>query len=121
GFGNNFPDYPKLSVWPDAYYVTYNLFANGTTFSGPRACAYDRSKMLVGQAATQQCFTLGTSYGGLLPSDLDGSTAPPTGSPNYVLGFGTNTLQLWRFHVDWTTPASSSLTGPTLIPVASFS
>src|SRR6266545_4713603 len=22
----SFPDYPKLSVWPDAYYVTYNLF-----------------------------------------------------------------------------------------------
>jgi len=23
---SNFPDYPKLSVWPDAYYTTYNMF-----------------------------------------------------------------------------------------------
>src|SRR5207245_5405286 len=71
--------------------------------------------------ATQQCFTLGTSYGGLLPSDLDGSTLPPAGSPNYSLSFGTNSLLLWKFHVDWTTPANSSFTGPTSIPVAAFS
>jgi hypothetical protein len=121
GFGNKFPDYPKLSVWADAYYVTYNLFTNGVTFAGPRACAYDRNKMLLGQAAAQQCFTLGTSYGGLLPADLDGSTAPPAGAPNYAVSFGTNSLQLWKFHVDWTTSANSTFTGPTVIPVASFS
>jgi hypothetical protein len=118
---SNFPDYPKLGVWPDAYYTTFNMFRNGQTFVGPEICAYDRAKMMAGQAATQQCFTLGTAYGGLLPSDLDGSTPPPAGSPNYVLGFGTNSLQLWKFHVDWTTPSSSSLSGPTTIPVASFS
>src|SRR5947209_15773994 len=116
----DFPDYPKLGVWPDAYYTTFNMFKNGTTFSGPEVCAYDRAKMLAGQAATQQCFQLGTAYGGLLPSDLDGSTAPPAGSPNYILGYGTNSLQLWKFHVDWATTANSSLTGPTNIPVAAF-
>src|SRR5207248_3181791 len=115
----DFPDYPKLGVWPDAYYVTFNMFRNGSTFSGPEACAYDRAKMLSGQAATQQCFALGSSYGSLLPSDLDGSTPPPAGSPNYVLSFATNSLQLWKFHVDWATPANTRLTGPTTIPVAS--
>jgi hypothetical protein len=117
---NNFPDYPKLGVWPDAYYTTFNMF-NGNTFAGPEVCAYDRSKMMVGQAATQKCFALSNSYGSLLPSDLDGSTPPPAGSPNYVLSFATNSLQLWKFHVDWTTPANSTLTGPTTIPVAAFS
>src|SRR5207237_410787 len=58
---------------------------------------------------------------GLLPSDVDGSTPPPAGSPNYVLSFGTNALQLWKFHVSWTTPSSSTLSGPTSIPVAAFS
>ena len=77
--------------------------------------------MLLGQAATQQCFTLSSSYGGLLPSDLDGATPPPAGSPNYLLSFATNSLQLWKFHVDWTTPASSTLTGPATISVAAFS
>ncbi|HSP72620.1 MAG TPA: hypothetical protein VLN26_09645 [Gaiellaceae bacterium] len=117
----NFPDYPKLGVWPDAYYTTFNMFKNGTTFAGPEVCAYDRSKMLSGQAATQQCFQLSTAYGGLLPSDLDGSTLPPAGSPNYVLGFGTNSLLLWKLHVDWTTTANTTLSGPTTISVASFS
>src|ERR1700682_402124 len=47
GYGNSdFIDYPKLGVWPDAYYATYNIFANGTSFVGARACALDRGKML---------------------------------------------------------------------------
>ena len=118
----NFPDYPKLGVWPDGYYTTFNMFnSSGTQFLGPEVCAYNRSKMLAGEAATQQCFTLSSSTGSLLPSDLDGTTAPPSGSPNFVLSFATNSLKLWKFHVDWTTPANSRLTGPTSMSVASFS
>jgi hypothetical protein len=71
-----FNDYPKLGVWPDGYYISYNIFNNGSSFAGSKVCALDRAKMLAGQAATQQCFQLSTSYGGLLPSDLDGSTPP---------------------------------------------
>jgi hypothetical protein len=123
-FGNfNFPDYPKLAVWPDGYYTTYNIFANGSTFSGAEVCAMDRTKMLSGAAATQQCFTTSSSYGGLLPSDLDGNTQPPDGSPNYVVSLGAtaNTLADWLFHVDWTTPSNSTLTGPTSLTTAAFS
>jgi hypothetical protein len=77
--------------------------------------------MLAGAAATQQCFQLSNSFGGLLPSDLDGQTAPPAGSPNFYLNFGSNSLNLWKFHVDFTTPANTTFTGPVNIPVASFS
>src|SRR6266571_8213375 len=35
----NFPDYPKLAVWPDAYYVTYNMFVGGSAFGGGQVCA----------------------------------------------------------------------------------
>jgi hypothetical protein len=116
-----FPDYPKLGVWPDAYYTTFNIFNNGNAFAGPKVCAYDRTRMQAGLSATQQCFQLSTAYGGLLPSDLDGPTAPPSGAPNYVMDFGTNKLELWKFHVDWTNPASSTFSGtPTAIPVADF-
>jgi hypothetical protein len=100
--------------------VTQNQF-QGNTFKGSNVCAYDRSRMLAGQLPTQVCFTTSRSYGALLPSDLDGSQLPPTGAPNYVLNFGVNTLNLWKFHVDFSTPANSRLTGPTSIPVASFS
>jgi hypothetical protein len=123
----NFNDYSKLAVWPDAYYVSSNMFKGGQ-FVGPRVCAYDRAAMLgtVERPVTQQCFQLSSAYGGLLPSDLDGfdlggTNAPPAGSPNFFLALGSNVLQLWKFHVDWTTPSNSTLAGPTTIPVANFS
>ena len=124
-----FNDYPKLGVWPDGYYITYNIF-NGNTFSGAKLCAFDRVSMLSGLAATQQCFQLGTSFGGVLPSDLDGASStlgaggsglPPTGTPNLLFNFGANALNLWKFHVDFANTANTTLTGPTSIPVAAFS
>ncbi len=117
---SNFDDYPKMGVWSDGYYETFNMF-NGNTFVGADACAYNRTAMLAGSAATQVCFQQGSSVGGLLPSDIDGTTAPPAGSPNYMLYFGTNNLNLFKFHVDFTTPSNSTFTGPTVIPVAAFS
>lgn len=115
-----FNDYPKLGVWPDGYYVTYNIFNNGSSFAGSKVCAFDRARMLLGQDATQQCFQLSTSYGGLLPADLDGATPPPAGTPGLFMNFGTNSLNLWKLKVDWTTPANTRLTGPTSISVAAF-
>jgi hypothetical protein len=120
-FGTGFNDYPKFGVWPDGYYATYNIFNNGSSFAGAKVCAYDGARMRAGLSATTQCFSTGTSYGGLLVSDVDGATLPPTGSPNYVLNFGTNSLNFWKFKVDFTTPANSTFTGPTSIPVAAFS
>ena len=117
-----FPDYPKMGAWPDAYYTTFNNFNSaGTAFLGANLCAYDRAKMLVGAAATQQCIGLSSSFGGVLPSDLDGLNPPPTGAPNYMLMWDTNSLDLWRFHVDWANTANTALTGPINIPVAAFS
>jgi hypothetical protein len=120
-YGNTqFNDYPKLGVWPDGYYISYNIFNNASSFAGSKVCALDRNAMLTGAAATQQCFQLSTSYGGLLPSDLDGTTAPPPGSPNFFMNFGSNSLNLWKFHVDFATPANTTFTGPTKIAVAAF-
>src|SRR5437763_3217409 len=118
---SNFPDYPKLGVWPDGYYVTFNMFtSSGTSVHGPEICALDRTSMLAGQPATQQCKTLGTSDGGMLPSDNDGTISPPAGAPNDILEFGTNSLKLYRFHLDWANTSNTTLTGPTTIPVAAF-
>jgi hypothetical protein len=113
----NFPDYPKLAVWSDAYYLTINE-QNPNSFAnlGAYVCALDRANMLLGNAASAQCFQLAQTYQSLLPSDLDGSIAPPAGSPNYLLNMGTNSLRLWKFHVDWQTPANTTLTGPVNIP-----
>jgi hypothetical protein len=57
-FGTMYPDVPKLGIWPDAYYITFDLFSTSPfAYNGPRFCAYDRVRMLQGLAATQQCFT----------------------------------------------------------------
>ncbi|HMC68595.1 MAG TPA: IPT/TIG domain-containing protein, partial [Mycobacteriales bacterium] len=76
---------------------------------------------LAGAPATAQLFHLSLLYGGLLPSSLDGRTQPPAGSPNYFVSLGdASSLYLWRFHVDFVNPASSTLTGPLSIPVAGY-
>jgi hypothetical protein len=117
----NFPDYFKFGVWPDGYYMS----ANESSYT---AYAFDRPKMLAGQAATFQKFSGQTNL--LLPSDLDGAAAPPTGAPNYFYTFKDNPLpepdgesdrlEIFAFHVDFTTPANSTFTQVATIPIASF-
>ena len=109
-----FPDYGKLGVWSDAYYMGFN--------SGPNpVCAFQRDAMLEGLDATQVCFRPQPNTGLLLPADLDGLTPPPDGSPNFMMRFsGSSNLQLFRFHVDFGDPSQSSLEGPIDIPVAPF-
>jgi len=123
------PDYPKASVWPvvysgapqGAYFFSYNMFQYGAFFQGPRACAYDRSKMITGLAAPEVCFQLGTTFGSILSSDMDGSTPPAPETPNFYFDFDTNALLMWKFTPNFVTPSSSTFTGPTNIPVAPFS
>ena len=118
GFGSNINDYPKIAVWPDGYYVTWNIFAGSGTFVGPEACAWDRTAMLAGvHAPSFVCFNLNASFSSLLPSDLDGATLPSAGSPNFLMAIdpGSSALNLWRFHVDFATPSNSTFVGPTSI------
>ena len=118
---SNFPDYPKISVWPDAYYLTMNEESTTTGAAlGSYVCALDRNSMIAGLPATAQCFQLASTYNSLLPADLDGGILPPAGSPNYLMNLGTNSLNIWQFHVDWVNPANSQLTGPVNVPVAAF-
>jgi Abnormal spindle-like microcephaly-assoc'd, ASPM-SPD-2-Hydin len=117
----NIDDYPKIGIWPDAYYFSFNIFdPTGTFFKGADACAMDRTAMLKGTAAKMICFQQSTSVFGLLPSDLDGTTPPAAGEPNFFMNYGVNSLNLWKFHVDFVTPANSTFRGPTKLPVAAF-
>ncbi len=123
----NFPDYPKYAVWPDAYYVTSNE-------SSPANYALDRNQMLAGAPATAIRVTApslgGFGFQALTPSDLDGATAPPAGSPNYFMRHrddekhnggaaipGQDFLEIWEAAVDFSAP-SFTLTGPFNIPIA---
>ncbi|MBP1703611.1 MAG: hypothetical protein H6Q38_2718, partial [Chloroflexi bacterium] len=115
-------DYPKFGVWPDAYYMTANQFDENTfNWAGQGVWALERDQMLLGQSARMVYFDLfgaDPNLGGMLPSDLDGLTLPPDGAPNPFLLFDDDAwgyvnqdqLQVWEFHVDWATPASSTFT-----------
>ncbi len=116
-----FNDYPKLSVWPDAYYVTYNMFQGGS-FRGAAACALERTQMLVGGPARQICYQLSSKFGGLLAADVDGATLPTHDEllANFTTQGGYK-LNLWKFHPNWTTPANSTFVQQPSVTVASFS
>jgi hypothetical protein len=107
-------DYPHFGLWPDGYYLTVNQFnSSGTAYTGAGVATFERSKMLLGQTAQMIYFNLGTTYGGQLPADWEGITAPPDGAPGYILEWDNanpnDLMRIWEFHADWTTPGNSTL------------
>jgi hypothetical protein len=116
-FGNVLPDYAKLGVWTDAYYMSYNMFTTGSTFSGGRACAYDKPAMLAGTPATSVCFN-STARFSFMPADFDGTILPPAGSPAPFISWDwafvagppavPYKMQLTKFKPNFVTPALST-------------
>ena len=133
--GSTFTDYPKLGVWPDGLYMSTNLFdnSNNSNFVGTRLYAFNRTKMESGSVLTandQQHFdTNDVNDNTFLPSNVRG-VVPPTGRENFFLElYGTtittsltsSLVGVRKFHVDWTTPANSSIGASTsTIPVATY-
>jgi len=116
------PDYPKFGIWPDGYYFTVNQFTNGQFWAGAGIAVVDREAMINGEEdASMVFFSLGSSYGSLLPADLDGSTPPPEGSPNYCVNLGSNKLRLWEVDIDWDNVDNSTVSLTQSIPTAAFS
>jgi hypothetical protein len=120
----SFPDYPKLGVWPDAYYVGVNYGGTGTV------AALERATMLAGTAARKVTFSTNRNY--FLPADHDGAAPPPAGAPGlfytmmddeYWAGQGIpgpDRLEVWALDVDWTTPSASTFTQAASLPTAPF-
>jgi hypothetical protein len=117
------PDYPKLGVWPDAYYLSdndfsYNTVTGAASYVGTRLCAFNAAAMIVNAAANAICFNgLDGTHFASLPADFEGTTAPPANETEFFLSgdwFTLNnppySLQLRRFHPDFVTPANSTLT-----------
>jgi Secretion system C-terminal sorting domain/Bacterial pre-peptidase C-terminal domain/Fibronectin type III domain len=131
GTGTTFPDYPKFSVWPDAYYGTTNDFANGSSYAGSTVYAFDRAKMIAGNAtATMQKFTLGNTnkFFSMSPVTLSGSTLPPTGSGGLIAymndnvwsGSTVDSIGLFEFKVNFTTPSATTVTTKSSLAVTAY-
>ena len=116
------PDYPKLGLWPDGYYLTVNQFTQAGSWVSGGVAAFERAKMLTGAAAQTIYYSLSSTYGGMLPADWEGATQPPSGAPCPFAEWDdsswigpSDALRIWNFHVDWTTPANSYF-GASLAP-----
>jgi hypothetical protein len=120
----NFEDYPHFGVWPNAYYMASNEFANGTASVGAGFFAFERAKMISGQTARMIYFNRPLPYGGFLPSDMDGYTLPPAGSPNFFMApnrVAGNAIRLVKFQITTWDPAPvAALTDAPDIPVQTF-
>ncbi|HEX4007793.1 MAG TPA: hypothetical protein VHX60_16585 [Acidobacteriaceae bacterium] len=120
-----FPDYPRPAIWPDGYYLPTST---GDTVIQKQLCAADRISMLHGKPAREQCVIVdGVNF--LNASDMDGRRLPPAGAPNIVMAAGgtqlhdqfeADAISAWKFHLDWSDPANTTLTGPEKIPVAPY-
>jgi hypothetical protein len=131
GSTQEFPDYPKYSVWPDGFYVTvnqFNLTNNPATgfcnsygdgcYDGVGVGVFNRTQMESG-ADTHALFVMippgqGASYGcdfSFLPSDLNGAAPAPStpntlaelvfGYPTLNACYGFEGLKFWNGTVDW--------------------
>ena len=120
------PDYEKIAVWRDGYYMGTNT--QPTT--GSDIYVFERSQMLIGGTARMVAFDNpyrpGTGVVVVPPVDNDG-VAAPTGTPGTFIAFnddavggGSDQLWLYELAVNWTTPASSTFNRTQQINVASF-
>lgn len=109
-----FPDYPKYSIWEDAYIITANVGSSDVY-------ALDRTSMLAGTATNAQLFTqsnFGTiGFQASTPVSMLGTTAPPSGAPAMIMrmrddawaGASTDALEIWNIDIDWANSANSTL------------
>lgn len=114
------PDYPKFGIWPDGYYMASNNFFRGAFWNGAGASCFEREEMLIGNPNARLVYIKvkdvpnGIEAENMLPSDWDGTIAPPLGTPNYFTYFNdgstNDNLRLWEFSVDWNNPSNSTFT-----------
>lgn len=112
------PDYPKLGVWPDGYYLTindYNITPGISTFNGAAVLVFNREELISGNPdptilhfqtdAPNNSFL--SDPASFLPADLDGPL-PPDDMPNFLVtirdddwGYAFDHIWLWECIVDW--------------------
>jgi len=115
----DFNDYPKVSVWPDAYYATFNMFGENVNAS---VAAFEREKMINGDPDARMVYFDMPEAWSMMPADLDGPP-PPAGTPGYfafIDTWNTQSLDIYALQVDWDNPDNSTMTLTDVLPVDPF-
>ncbi len=104
--------------------MSTNVFnSTGTTLLGPEAFVFDRASMLAGSPATflTPGITGTSSEPSFLPTDLDGTILPASGTPNPFVSFpAAGSYKVWLFHADFVTPANTTFTNISNLAAAPF-
>ncbi|WP_298541495.1 T9SS type A sorting domain-containing protein [uncultured Aquimarina sp.] len=128
----SFPDYEKLSIWSDGYYITANKDQNNPS-ANDVVFAVERDKMLVGDpnagflgfplpgAATNGFYSPGGS-------NSTGPNLPPVGTGHSILylqddswsGVSQDHIKVWTTDVDWANPGNSTISQPQEIDTTPF-
>ena len=121
---NEFPDYPKISVWSDGYYVTTNKNTFIPTDNYPNAnqtvYVFERDAMLLGETASFVAFPLpGININRFYsPAGFNamGEVMPPPGNAPIIYmqddaweGVSVDHLKIWTINVNWVVPAASTI------------
>ncbi|MBG6131338.1 chitodextrinase [Aquimarina sp. EL_43] len=128
-----FPDYEKLSIWSDGYYITSNKAPNGAIGTLETVYVAERDKMLAGDASAGFVgFTLpgAISSGFYSPAGFNatGPTLPPVGTGNSFIylqddswsGVSSDHLKIWTTDVNWSNPSSSTISQPVEVTTSPF-
>lgn len=107
-----FPDYPKFSVWHNAYYAYTNDFNSaGTSFLGTSVWAFDRAAMLAGNP-TAAMVRQRLSLANMIAMGSVGLEGMTTSSQNGLFVVPTSSTQLSIFEVTPNFGASTITVGP---------
>ncbi len=122
---NSFPDYPKYSVWGNAYFVSANK-------NSPQMYALERDEMIAGNAGAQiigfSVPSLSTNgFFSIMPSHAT-STLPASSTPGYAFyfqddgwgGVSSDHIKIWEIDLDWTNTSNSTISSPQQLPVTAF-
>lgn len=124
------PDYPKIAIWPDGYYITTNEFTDNSI----PTYVVDREGMLAGDNNLNFQRVLGIPKFGApgvfqvaSAANWDGDTPPPATTPLTVIrihddawGFGEDRIELFEFIPDFDSPNNTQVNGPINLPTAAF-
>ncbi|TND09087.1 MAG: hypothetical protein FD123_1490 [Bacteroidetes bacterium] len=121
---SQFPDYFKLSIWHDGYYMTANW--------NERVVAFDRTAMLAGNASPSMMVkamstTPTNGFFAPMPADADGQL-PPSGTPALFFSFeddgwsssNQDAIRIYQMNTNWSNPPSTTCTLVTALLTTPF-
>lgn len=109
-----FPDYPKFSVWSNAYFMSANA-------SSADCCAFQRDKMLLGDPSAgviKMTFPYIPRYfNSIAPAYAEGPTEPDINAPCYFFavqddsyaGVSFDHIKVFKAEINWDAPITSKV------------